>query len=173
MFDGVGSALSTPYSFKYLKGCLPEILLGPFLNTLTHFFLLKHFIREAHIAWCIGKSNSSVYVFVANFPIFPNNSGRIHLLKLKIDMLYNMENTFRLPVFKISVPESLKKVLLKIFQNLKENPCVGASIKKIKNKKKIIKKETPTQVLSCELCEIFKNSFFTEHLRVTASVKYK
>ena len=28
----------------------------------------------------------------------------------------------------------------------------------------MIKKETPTQVLSCEFCEIFKNTFFTGHL---------
>ena len=35
-----------------------------------------------------------------------------------------------------------------------------------------IKKETPTQVFSCEFCEFFKNTFFTEHLRKTASVAY-
>ena len=32
-----------------------------------------------------------------------------------------------------------------------------------------IKKETLVQVLSCEFCEIFKNTFFTEQLRTTAS----
>ena len=30
-------------------------------------------------------------------------------------------------------------------------------------------KETSTQVLSCEYYENFKNTFFTEHLRATAS----
>ena len=30
---------------------------------------------------------------------------------------------------------------------------------------KFVKKETPTQVLSCEISEIFKSNFFTEHLR--------
>ena len=30
-----------------------------------------------------------------------------------------------------------------------------------------LKKETPTQVFFCEYCEIFKNNFFTEHLRET------
>ena len=29
---------------------------------------------------------------------------------------------------------------------------------------------TPTQVFSSEFCEIFKNTFFPEHLRQTASV---
>ena len=33
-----------------------------------------------------------------------------------------------------------------------------------------IKKETLAQVFSCEFCEISNNTFFTEHLCVTASV---
>ena len=32
-----------------------------------------------------------------------------------------------------------------------------------------VKKKTLAQVLSCEFCEISKNTFFTEHLRATAS----
>ena len=32
-----------------------------------------------------------------------------------------------------------------------------------------LKKQTPTQVFFCEVCETFKNIFFTEHLRATAS----
>ena len=32
-----------------------------------------------------------------------------------------------------------------------------------------IKKETLVQVFFCEFCGISKNTFFTEHLRVTAS----
>ena len=30
--------LSRPYHFKFFKGCLPQILLGPFLNTLSQIF---------------------------------------------------------------------------------------------------------------------------------------
>ena len=30
-----------------------------------------------------------------------------------------------------------------------------------------IKKETPAQVFSCEICKIFKNTYFKEHLRTT------
>ena len=30
--------------------------------------------------------------------------------------------------------------------------------------------ETPTQVFSCEYCEIFKNTYFEEHLRTAANV---
>ena len=32
-------------------------------------------------------------------------------------------------------------------------------------KKKLYQKETPIQVLSCEYCKIFKNTYFEEHLR--------
>ena len=34
----------------------------------------------------------------------------------------------------------------------------------------IVKRETPAQVFSCEFCKIFKNTFFTEHLQMAASV---
>ena len=37
---------------------------------------------------------------------------------------------------------------------------------------KFIEKETPTQLFLCEFSEIFKNMFFTEHLRDNASVFY-
>ena len=30
-------------------------------------------------------------------------------------------------------------------------------------------KNTPTQVLSCEFCELFKNTYFKEHLRTAGS----
>ena len=45
---------------------------------------------------------------------------------------------------------SVKKVLLKISQNSQKNT--------------FIKKETAAQVFSCGFCEIFRNSFFKEHL---------
>ena len=31
--------LSRPYPFKFFKGCLQQILLGPFLNTVSHITL--------------------------------------------------------------------------------------------------------------------------------------
>ena len=53
-----------------------------------------------------------------------------------------------------------KKVFFKIFQNLQKNTCVGVSL---------LKKETPTQVFSCDFREIFKKTFFTEYLRALTS----
>ena len=38
--------LGIPYHFKSFKGCLPEILLGPFMNTLAHVSLRLSFLPE-------------------------------------------------------------------------------------------------------------------------------
>ena len=48
--------------------------------------------------------------------------------------------------------------------------CWGLSLNKERYYvTKGIKKETPTQVFSCEYCKIFKNSYFKEHLQTAAS----
>ena len=39
-FEVTWSVLGRPDHFKVFKGCLPQILLGSFLNTLTHIILL-------------------------------------------------------------------------------------------------------------------------------------
>ena len=33
--------LSRPYPFKFFKGCLPQTLLGPFLNNLPVYYLMN------------------------------------------------------------------------------------------------------------------------------------
>ena len=35
------ACLSRPYHFKFFKDCLPQILLGSFLNTLSHIYLYQ------------------------------------------------------------------------------------------------------------------------------------
>ena len=42
--------------------------------------------------------------------------------------------------------------------------------KSVAYKKKRVTKDTPTQMFSCEYCENFKNSYFEQHLQMTASV---
>ena len=60
----------------------------------------------------------------------------------------------------------IKKVFLKISQKSQEKTCASASflIKLQAEVYNFIKKETMVRVFSCEFCEIFKGSFFTEHL---------
>ena len=65
---------------------------------------------------------------------------------------------------------SMKKVFINISQNSEENTYAQASsLTKLPGVCNVIKKETLAQVFSCEFCETFKNNFFTEQLRVTAS----
>ena len=64
---------------------------------------------------------------------------------------------------------SQKKVFLeRCLQNSQENTFVRDSIL-IKLQASGCKKETLVQVFSCEFCEIFKNTYFTEHLLKIAS----
>ena len=60
-----------------------------------------------------------------------------------------------------------KNVFLKSSQNSQENTCARVCflIKLQASACNFIKKETPPQVFSCEFCEVFRNIFFTEHLR--------
>ena len=57
----------------------------------------------------------------------------------------------------------MNKVFLRISQNSQGNTFARVSF--LIN---FINKETLAQVLSCEFCKIFKNIFFTKHLRATA-----
>ena len=54
-------------------------------------------------------------------------------------------------------------MFLEISQDSQDKACAEVSFN-------FIKKETLSQVLSCEFCEISKNTIFTEHLRTTVSV---
>ena len=67
-----------------------------------------------------------------------------------------------------------KNGVLKISQNSKENICVVVSFLKCFRPQacNFIKIETPTQVLSCDFWQIFKNSFFHRTPPVVASVSY-
>ena len=64
---------------------------------------------------------------------------------------------------------SIKKSVPKNFAKFTEKqPCQSVLINKVPDHS-FIKTETLAQVLSSELSEIFKNTFFTEDLRATAS----
>ena len=58
---------------------------------------------------------------------------------------------------------------LKIFSNFtRKQLCWSLFFNKVAGLRrkiyKFIKKETPTQVFSCEICKNFKNTYFEEHL---------
>ena len=61
---------------------------------------------------------------------------------------------------------SVKKVFLKISQNSQGNTCVRVSLLiKLQTSGNVIKRETLAHVIPYELCEIFMNTFFIEHIR--------
>ena len=62
---------------------------------------------------------------------------------------------------------SVKKAFLKILQNSQKKTPVLESLFKLSCRPQasnFIKKETPTQVFSCEFCEISKNTFLIDPL---------
>ena len=62
-------------------------------------------------------------------------------------------------------------VFLKTSQNSQKNTCGTVSYLIISQASTCssFKKETLVQVFSCEFCEIFKNTLFTEHIGATTS----
>ena len=67
----------------------------------------------------------------------------------------------------------MKKGVLEISQNSQEKTCTRVIfLNKVAGLQScnFVKKETLAQALSCEFCEIFKNTFSTEHLWTTASI---
>ena len=53
-----------------------------------------------------------------------------------------------------------------------KNGVIGYVFESLFNKETLFlfyQKVTPTQIFSCEICEIFKNTYFERHLRKTSS----
>ena len=59
------TCLSRLYHFKFFKGCLPQILFGPFLNTLSHL-CLKYYYPNTKRLRCSALS-IKLYAPTCNF----------------------------------------------------------------------------------------------------------
>ena len=97
--------VSRPYHFKFFKGCLPQILLGPFLNTLTHIVIFfrrhcKMLIKEVrgfvHVdnlhkeCWTI-KSRCTQQLFTQgrnSFRCHDSSSSMMSLASIYRDAMY-------------------------------------------------------------------------------------
>ena len=62
-----------------------------------------------------------------------------------------------------------KGVLRNSAKSTGKHLCQSLFFNKVAGACNFIKKETLAQVFSCEFCKISKNTFYTEHLWVTAS----
>ena len=94
------------------------------------------------------------------------------LLNINVLIKCQKQKSFRI-LWKISLTTEAAtgnvlwgKLFLEIWQNSQENTLVRVSflIKLQASVCNFIKNKTLAQVFFCELCEIFKNTFFTEHL---------
>ena len=79
--------------------------------------------------------------------------------------LSNLSLTKEIRLYWFSRSELLCEKSVKNSQNSEENTCARVSFLT----SSFIKKEALTKVFSCEFCDIFKNTLFTEHFWVTAS----
>ena len=68
---------------------------------------------------------------------------------------------------------SVKKVFLEMSQNSQENTCARVFFNKVAGLGcNFIEKETLAQMLSCEVCVLFKNTYFYRTTLVAVSARY-
>ena len=95
------------------------------------------------------------------------------MLKASNGNLRNKEDNSIENIFKRQLPEGFyKKVFLNIShaEFIIKHRCQSPFFNQITSlRSATLIKERPGRRFFCEFCEIFKNAFFTEHLRVTAS----
>ena len=86
-------------SLQTFKGCFPQILLGPFLNTLTHIFnilqmimlylIFRRMINGKRNGWifriiCQMLSGWQIIIRISSFPVFVIVSDKVSILLLFI-----------------------------------------------------------------------------------------
>ena len=71
----------------------------------------------------------------------------------------------------LHIPYFFNTQVLTVNQHLRSTPVLESLFNKVTGPQasNLTKKKTRTQVLSCEISKIFKNTYFEEHLRTTAS----
>ena len=62
--------LGRPYRFKFFNGCLPQILLGPFLNTLPNIVLGEFNLDLCHNQFSLLKECYGYYNLIKTIHVF-------------------------------------------------------------------------------------------------------
>ena len=126
-FVKIIKCLSRPYPFKLFKGCLPQILLGPFLNTLNQ--ILPRF------PWALGSiqkfiSSTIFYIFSLVQYRRINCSTQYKNTRMRIFMGYRSLWFIILTLLKLSL-EWKKFIYQSSNSYLKVNPhCQNMILKK-------------------------------------------
>ena len=130
--------------------------------------ILKYTYFEEHL-----RTAASEYIFPKTISTMMKNIKYLNLCLLEQEANYSKNNRF----LEMSVKGywrsgcSVKKMFLKILQNSDENTYARVSflIKLQAEACNFIKRETLTQVFSCEFCNIFKNTFLERTTLVAVS----
>ena len=111
--------------------------------------------RQEQLMWQKITMSSCNKTFKQVLSFFSNLTSTLFILRIAL--------TSHLP----EIRSKLRTVFWEISLNSQENTCprdyflVNLQVEACN----FLKKETLSQVFSCKFCEIFKNTFFTEHLR--------
>ena len=123
------------YHFKLFKGCFPQILFGPFLNTLTQMFLIIHVVNRSRLMQfpeylnCLFKKKRSILAATRTFyawnilrSIFPSkpppNVNKTLLLIVLIKSFSPIKTKIYLFITHIGrnfIPENARYQILRIF----------------------------------------------------------
>ena len=139
-------------------------------------------LKRPHVSTGKSRTKSTNYPKLATLQKFrfakdiQNFSGELRLKNLHNSLANSYRKIFVINVepkcrkkgptrevtmqVKADILQKLVKLMPKNWRMFWESYCPQAS--------NVIKKETLAQVFSCEFCGIFKNIFFTEHIRMIA-----
>ena len=145
-----------------------------FLNVYNNDWTITP-LRLANFQCCWPNLNNPLWYFILNREILIN---QIKIYLITVNLVSKVVGLRNVKSSKILTTEATtrgllwKKVFFKISQNSQENTYarVYFLVKLQVDACNLIKKETLAQVFSCEFCEIFKNTYFTEHFWKTVSI---
>ena len=66
-----GISYDRSYHFKFFKGCLPQISLGPFLNTLSHLYTSNNANNSNNTLSHLYISNDTKFVVKSSGSFWP------------------------------------------------------------------------------------------------------
>ena len=167
-FEGIWSVSSRPYPFRIFEGCRPQILLGPFLNTLSDIILTecKQLPDFPVLSWSTLRKWCENFGFcykLLNKKMQVYQKFGVNIVPVACNL---MKSKTRTQVFFHEFCNLFQPVLLlKIRHQRRCFPVIMISFSACN----FSKSETLAQVFSSEFWKIFKGTYFAVHLWRAAS----
>ena len=143
-----------------------------FLNVYNNNWTITP-LRLANFQCCWPNLNNPLWYFILNREILINQIKIYLIIVNLVSKVVGLQKSSKILTTEATTRGLLwKKVFFKISQYSQENTYarVYFLVKLQVDVCNLIKKETLAQVFSCEFCEIFKNTYFTEHFWKTVSI---